>query len=73
MSAIKAKQWFDSKIVLVKHKDLRFRYRRPEGRNLARKGRFLEISTVGRTNMTISLNGTQINTLKKILKAAGEI
>lgn len=73
MSKIVARKWLNGDVVLVRHKDLFFGYRRPPAKDLKRQGRKLEISTRGRNNMTISLNGTQINTLKKILMAAGEI
>ena len=73
MPKIKARKWGGSKYVIVKQKGIIFGYEKPSKKDLKRKGRRLDISTRGRNNMTISLNGTQINTVKKILKAVGEI
>jgi hypothetical protein len=65
--------------VRVNQKNIRFVYTAPKSaKNIkAKKGRSLSIhigdwfDSTG--YITVNLDGTQINTLKKILKAAGEI
>lgn len=67
------------KKVRVRHNNIHFVYTAPksEKKIKAKKGRSLSIhigdwfDSVG--YITVNLNGTQINTLKKMLKAAGEI
>lgn len=64
------------KEVFVKHDDLYFMYRKPSKKDIKREGRHLRIGTMNTESPTylyIDLNGTKINTLKKILKAVKEI
>lgn len=73
MPAIKSKDYQGGKLVMVGHKDYTFAYFKPKQSDIKRIGRRLEIGTRGRNQIVISLCGTEINTLKKVLKAAGEI
>lgn len=72
-----AKDWLGGKsvCVTVDHKDFDFCYIKPSIRDLKRKGRSLSLTLKagGHSSAFLRLNGTQINTLKKILKVAGEI
>jgi len=66
--------WRGGECVVVQQKDFLFGYHKPAPEDLKRQGRRLDITLVGKKGeMTITLNGTQINTIKKILQVAGEL
>ena len=75
MSKMKSWSWGNGcKVVNVKHKDIGFHYYKPARQDLKRKGRSLEITVMnGDSLVKIGLNGTKINTIKKMLRLAGEI
>ncbi len=74
MSKIKARCGNgNSKRISLSHKDLHFYYYRPCDKDIKRDGRMLHITSKGPYSACLELNGTQINTIKKILKAVGEI
>lgn len=66
-----AAEVFNETCVHVRNKNYTMYYTCPKGKQERKKwGRSLKIKI---QNASFTLNGTQINTLKKILKAAGEI
>ncbi len=79
MAKIKAKDWHGGKLIVVPQKKLTFGYFKRGKKNPRLSGRSfgtrsLEItSNDPKCPTTLKLNGREINTLKKILAAAGEI
>ena len=78
MAKIKTGSGYWKNSVRVDHKDLFYYYRAPVNKSdLRRKGRTLVIGMQTNRNspgtMSIRLDGTQINTLKRILEVVGEI
>jgi hypothetical protein len=74
MASIKKSAWFGGHEVRVNQKYLSFRYLKPSPKDIKHAGKTLTISAFDPHSETvIKLKGTQINTLKKILKVAGEI
>ena len=75
MAIIRRDNRFGGHEVRVRHQDFHFRYIKPGPKDIKRKGKMLSmgyhIPTIG--DIEIHLNGRKINTLKKVLKAAGEI
>jgi hypothetical protein len=76
MATIKAKRSARKKgeiRITVSNKHKEFRYVRGVGKRVKEKGRFLAIEDLDGYGKVICLNGTEINTLKKILIRADEI
>jgi hypothetical protein len=75
MAKIKKNAWFGGHEIRVGQKDFYFRYVKPSPEELRHKGKRLSLcyTLSKRVNVELSLNGRQINTIKKILKVAGEI
>lgn len=76
MSKIKAEKWIGGTKVTRRNKEMGFYYFKPRLSDLKHEGRMLHIYSGGpdgACHVEMRLNGTQINTLKKILRAAGEM